>query len=56
MGREVRSLVNGQRPAGSYEISWDGKDNQGSEAGTGFYLCVFQAGGYVESRKVLVLK
>ncbi|MCI0496604.1 T9SS type A sorting domain-containing protein [candidate division KSB1 bacterium] len=56
MGREVRALVNGQRAAGSYEISWDGKDNQGNEAGTGVYLCVFQAGQYFESRKVLVLK
>ncbi|HEX9974239.1 MAG TPA: FlgD immunoglobulin-like domain containing protein, partial [bacterium] len=56
MGREVRNLVNEQRPSGSYEILWDGKDNQGNEAGTGIYLCVFQAGQYIESRKVLVIK
>lgn len=56
MGREVRTLINEQRPSGSYEVLWDGKDNQGNEAGTGVYWCVFQAGRYVESRKVLVLK
>jgi hypothetical protein len=56
MGREVRTLVNEQRPSGSYQILWDGKDNQGNETGTGVYLCVFQAGGYVESRKVLILR
>ncbi len=56
MGREVRALLNEHRAAGDYQILWNGKDNQGNEAGTGVYLCVFQAGGYVESRKVLLLK
>ncbi len=56
MGREVRALVNEHRAAGNHQISWDGKDNQGTEAGTGVYLCVFQAGQYFESRKVLVLR
>jgi|GEM_PF-711679 len=56
MGREVRSLLNEHRAAGNHQISWDGIDNQGNEAGTGVYLCVFQAGPFFESRKVLVLK
>jgi flagellar hook assembly protein FlgD len=55
-GRELRTLINEHRPAGYFQVYGDGKDNQGNEAGTGVYLCVFQAGGYVESRKVLVLK
>jgi len=56
MGREVRALLNEHQAAGNYQVSWDGRDNQGNEAGTGVYLCVFQAGQFLESRKVLVLK
>jgi len=56
LGREVRTLVDEYRPAGYFQVSWDGKDNRGMEVVTGLYLCIFQAGQYFESRKVLVLK
>ena len=56
LGQEVRTLVNEERPAGYFQTVWDGKDNSGVEVGTGIYLCLFQAGEYFESRKILYLK
>lgn len=41
MRREVRALLNEKRAAGDYQVYWDGKDNQGNEAGMGGGICVF---------------
>jgi hypothetical protein len=36
-GRAVRTVVTGSRGAGSHEITWDGRDDQGSAVGSGVY-------------------
>lgn len=38
-GRRVRTLMLGQRPAGSCRIIWDGRDESGIDAPTGVYYC-----------------
>lgn len=37
-GREVQTLLTGSRPAGNYEIVWNGKNPHGLELGSGIYL------------------
>jgi hypothetical protein len=37
-GRLVRTLVDGAEPAGTQEVSWDGRDDQGREVGSGIYF------------------
>ncbi|MGQ0720222.1 MAG: FG-GAP-like repeat-containing protein [Candidatus Eiseniibacteriota bacterium] len=36
-GRAVRTVVTGSRGAGSHEITWDGRDDEGSAVGSGVY-------------------
>ncbi len=55
-GQEVVRLVDGQRPAGSYTINWDGRDDQERELASGLYLYRLQAGDQVETRKLLLLR
>ncbi len=55
-GREVRALVNGERPANHYEIEWDGKDNRGEAVASGVYFYRLQAGKRVQTKKMMVLK
>ncbi|MCI0692636.1 cohesin domain-containing protein [candidate division KSB1 bacterium] len=55
LGQEIRTLVDGERPAGSYEIIWDGRDNQGKRVAAGIYLAQFRAGSFVQTRKMLYL-
>jgi hypothetical protein len=55
-GRRVRTLVEGFREAGEHEVVWDGRDHTGSSAASGTYLCVLQACGTVESRRMTLLK
>jgi hypothetical protein len=51
MGREVATLVNKEQSAGSYEVQFDA-DNLGS----GVYFYQLQSGGFVESRKMVLIK
>jgi flagellar hook assembly protein FlgD len=55
-GRQVATLVDGQRAAGAHVLSWDGRTDRGMQAGTGTYFLVLQAGDIRETRKLIVLK
>ena len=56
LGREVRTLVSEQQPAGVYEVQWDGNNNQGKRAASGVYLYTIQAGDLIQSKKMTLLK
>jgi len=56
MGQEARSLVNGEEQAGYHEVKWDGKDNFGQLLPSGIYLAQLQAGSFVATRKMVMLK
>jgi len=50
-GREVATLVDGRREAGSHTVTFDG-----SGLASGVYLVRLQAGDFVQTRKVVLLK
>ena len=52
LGQRVRSLVDQVQQAGSYEVSWDGRDDAGRALASGVYLYRLQAGSHVETRKL----
>ncbi|NKB65641.1 MAG: T9SS type A sorting domain-containing protein [Candidatus Latescibacteria bacterium] len=56
VGQKVQTLVQGQRPAGTYTVRWDGRDEAGRELASGLYLYRLQAGGQVKTRKLLLLR
>lgn len=56
LGEKVRTLLNEQKKAGSYEVVWDGKDDQGKELASGIYFCNLKVGRFSESKKMLLLK
>ncbi len=58
LGQEVRTLLNGQAQTANraYEIVWDGKDNKGSAVSSGIYLYRLEAGSFVKTRKMMLLK
>ena len=51
LGREVATLVNEELKAGSYQTYWDG-----SNYTSGVYFYTLQAGDYIETKKMLLLK
>ena len=51
LGREAATLVNAEKPAGSYEVEFDG-----SNLSSGIYFYKLQAGDYNEIKKMILLK
>nr|MBN2278701.1 T9SS type A sorting domain-containing protein [candidate division Zixibacteria bacterium] len=56
LGQKVRTLVDKSQPAGEYRIIWDSNDDSGIKVSTGIYFYRFQAGEYVETKKMLLIK
>ncbi len=56
LGQRVITLVDESQSAGDHVIQWDGKDDAGNIVSTGVYLYRIQAGEYVQTRKMLLLK
>jgi hypothetical protein len=56
LGEKVGTLLDEQKEAGSYEVVWDGKDDQGNDVSSGIYFCSLKVGGFSESKKMLLLK
>ena len=55
-GQRVTTLIDEIKPAGSYHVNWDGKDQHGQTVASGVYLYELQAGEDVDTRKMLLLK
>ena len=50
-GQKVGTLASGHQEAGHYQVTWDG-----SGFATGIYLYRLQAGSFIQTRKVLLLR
>ena len=55
-GRLVRILVDGLREPGSHTVFWEGTDNTGRQVSSGVYMYRMQAGNFVQTRKMVLLK
>jgi len=51
LGQRVTTLVNGLTEAGIHSVTWDGSD-----VASGIYLYHLQAGNFVETKKMVLLK
>jgi hypothetical protein len=62
LGQEVAVLVSGVQNAGSFEATWDGRNNSGAQVSTGVYFYRFEAtpvngsNSFVSLKKMLLLK
>ncbi len=56
LGQEVRTLVNEHQSAGYKRVFWDGRNNHGTAVGAGVYIYRLQAGSFVQSRKMILVK
>ncbi|MDP8211560.1 MAG: C25 family cysteine peptidase [Candidatus Stygibacter australis] len=55
-GQMVRNLVQEYKQAGSYEVCWDGRSEEGYDAASGIYLYRLRYGGEEISKRMLLLK
>jgi photosystem II stability/assembly factor-like uncharacterized protein len=51
LGRKIETLVNEKQAAGHHALIWDGQDKPSGE-----YFCKIQAGDFLQTRKMMLLK
>jgi hypothetical protein len=56
LGQKVKVLVDENQSAGRKSAKWDSKDEQGQEVTSGVYFYRIQAGNFVQSKKMILMK
>lgn len=56
LGQRVALLLNERRDAGSYVVSWNGRDDAGRQLGSGIYIVRLAANGRSLAQRVTLLK
>ena len=56
LGQHVKTLMNEFKPVGDYSVQWDGKNDAGEKLTSGVYIYRMQAGSFVESKKLMMMK
>jgi len=56
LGNEVATLVNEYKPAGTYEVNFNGHSDEGQNLSSGVYFYQLKAGDFVQTKKMIYLK
>jgi len=56
LGRQVRTLVNGEFPVGKFTVTWDGRNNTKQMVSTGVYFVRMISDDYVFVKKMTLLR
>ncbi len=56
LGEEIRMLASGEMGAGSHELVWDTRLNDGRETASGMYFCIIRFGELSKTIKMLLLR
>jgi len=56
LGKEINNLVNAQQEPGYKSTRWDATDNMGRPVSAGVYIYQIQAGEFIQTKKMVLLK
>ena len=56
IGREISQLVNKNQKTGFRSVVWNGTDSIGKSVSAGVYIYQIQAGEFVQTKKMVLLK
>ena len=56
LGNVITTLVNEEKPAGTYEIIWNGKNNSGNNVSSGIYFARLNINQQFKNLKLMLLK
>tara|TARA_Y100000588_G_scaffold278305_1_gene294938 strand:+ start:13625 stop:17209 length:3585 start_codon:yes stop_codon:yes gene_type:complete len=56
LGREITQMINTSQTAGFKSVQWDATDSMGKPVSAGVYLYQIQAGEFVQTKKMVLLK
>jgi len=55
-GQQINKLLSKKQIAGSFELRWDGRNDEGHPVASGIYLYSLKAGEYSSSKKMMLLR
>jgi hypothetical protein len=55
-GKLVRTLKSERFPGGIHEVTWDGRDSEGTGVGSGLYFCRMKAGKTILVKKMTLIR
>jgi photosystem II stability/assembly factor-like uncharacterized protein len=55
-GQHIATLLEEKRPAGEYELAWDGRNDLGQPVPSGVYLLSIRAGEFTQTRKMMLTR
>ena len=55
-GQKIRTLINGNLPAGNHRVNWNGKSENDLKVPSGIYFYKIKSGNYTSTRKMILLK
>lgn len=55
-GNKVAELVNSDQEPGTYEVTWNGKNDMGLDVSSGVYFYLLSAGEFVSTKKLTLIK
>ena len=56
VGQTIATLADGDHPAGTYTVEWDGRDSDGRPAASGIYLYQIISEGITSTKKMILLR
>ncbi len=56
LGQKIRTLVDQYQAAGTYKISWDGRNDFGAGVGSGIYLYRLVANGFTGTKRMVLVR
>ena len=56
LGNVVNNLINTNQSSGYKSVQWDATNNQGEPVSAGVYLYKIQAGDFIDTKKMILLK
>ena len=56
LGQKVVTLVNEQKEAGYYSAIWSGRNDYGTEVGSGIYIYRIQADNFVKTKRMVLMR
>lgn len=56
LGQVIATLVDDEKPAGRYKVTWDGRDEKDEKVATGIYFYRIKAGDFQRTKKLLLVR
>ncbi|MCI0595340.1 MAG: T9SS type A sorting domain-containing protein [candidate division Zixibacteria bacterium] len=56
LGQKVRTLADGEKPAGTHTVIWDGTDSRGAPVSSGIYFYKIESANFREVKRMVFVK